>query len=99
MWSNARLTTYITGLVGFGGLTLAGAGLVVDGISGPKTRAALHEALLGIRREPLPELSNRPGTAPQKPAAPKAAPAQPKPATGLLALSLRALAAIIGLRR
>lgn len=27
MWSKARLTTYITGFVGFGGLALAGAGL------------------------------------------------------------------------
>lgn len=38
----------------------AQAGLVVDGISGPKTRAAMHESLL--------KLSNRPATAPQKPA-------------------------------
>ncbi len=50
------------------------AGLVVDGISGPKTRAALHEALGKIKTKPA-EAPKKPAQA-TKPAAPSA-PAKP----------------------
>lgn len=67
------------------------AGLLVDGISGPKTRAAMHAALLQLAQPP-----KQPTTAP-KPV--PATPAAPKPATGFLAALLRVLAAIFGGKR
>lgn len=65
----------------------AAKGLVVDGVSGPKTRAAMHAALLALS---APE---KPATAPQ---APPAAPAPAKPATGLWAALWRVLMALLG---
>jgi len=61
-------------------------GLAPDGVSGPKTRAMMHECL------------SHPMTAKQAPPAPPkptAAPAQPKPAGGWLAALFRALWGII----
>ena len=74
--------------------------LDADGISGPKTRAMMHECLshpmtvFDIAAKPMSETPKQTETAPPKPAAPSVAPAQPKPATGLLAALLRILAAI-----
>lgn len=64
-------------------------GLVVDGASGPKTRAAMHKALLALGNTVE---APKPPVQPVPPIAP--APAPVKPATGLLALILRALAAL-----
>lgn len=71
--------------------------LTVDGISGPKTRAAMHHALCSMYGQHHTIDFDTPATAP-KPAPQResavAASAPAKPATGLLALILRALAAI-----
>ncbi len=70
-------------------------GLAVDGVSGPKTRAMMHKALT----RSAPHVSETPKTEHEKPAtapSPQVAPAPAKPATGLLALILRVLAAIFG---
>ena len=53
-------------LLGFGSIKAfqQNAGLVVDGISGPKTRAAMHKALLGVKVErpsiDEPSMNHRP---------------------------------------
>ena len=76
------------------------AGLTVDGISGPKTRAAMHQALSQVKETPVPVTrpsphvnATAPKSAPQRESA-VPAPDTAKPATGLLALILRILAAI-----
>lgn len=67
-------------------------GLLPDGISGPKTRQAMHVALLlGMDKRPQPAKQPAPA-----PVAPPAVSEPPKPATGLVAAMLRLLAAIFG---
>lgn len=68
-------------------------GLTVDGISGPKTRAAMHQSLSKLPNSAATAPATAPKSAPQRESAP-AAPDTAKPATGLLALILRILAAI-----
>lgn len=63
------------------------AGLVVDGISGPKTRAALHKALTGLKVNAA-QAANEPATAQvAAPALPAARnPVSPPPAATAAAL-------------
>jgi putative chitinase len=62
-------------------------GLVVDGISGPKTRAAMHAALLGMAPVKAPALRAEPPAA--KPEA------KPEPTAGILEMIVRALLAML----
>lgn len=92
-------------LLGFGTVRdfQKSAGLVVDGISGPKTRAALHEALSHVRETPkteheppvmsktAPVSDARPG---KSPPIKKAAPA--KTGSGAVAALLGGLLVLIG---
>lgn len=71
-------------LLGFGTVRdfQKSVGLVVDGISGPKTRAALHEALGAVKITPKRVVKETTSTPSKRPAqVPKAAP-QPAPAGG-----------------
>ena len=67
------------------------AGLVVDGISGPKTRAALHEALSHVRKtpetvtRPAPHVNATPAKRPAQSAKPAAPPSPAKEAGKALA--------------
>ena len=82
-------------LLGFGTVRdfQKSAGLVVDGISGPKTRAALHEALgaakatLGTGKVPTPA---KPPKRPAQSAKPTAPPSSAKEAASGLAGGLMA---------
>ena len=92
-------------LLGFGTVRdfQKSAGLVVDGISGPKTRAALHEALSHVRETPkteheppvmsktAPVSDTKPG---KSPPIKKAAPA--KPGSGAVAALLGGALVLIG---
>lgn len=63
------------------------AGLLQDGISGPKTRAALHEALAHVKQTPVSVTRPAPhvnAEAPKKPAQRKDAPKPPAPKTDAL---------------
>ncbi len=62
------------------------AGLVVDGISGPKTRAALHKALLAVKAKP----AEAPKPAPKQVAAP-ASPATKGRSKNMLVLVMGAI--------
>jgi len=67
-------------------------------LAGLKRRREAERKLFlsDITTKPMSETPKQTETAPQKPAAPSVAPAQSKPATGLLAAILRILAAIFG---
>lgn len=80
-------------LLGFGTVRdfQKSAGLVVDGISGPKTRAALHEALSHVRKtpetvtRPAPHVNATPAKRPAQSAKPAAPPSPAKEAGKALA--------------
>ena len=88
-------------LLGFGTVRdfQKSAGLVVDGISGPKTRAALHEALgaakatLGTGKVPTPA---KPPKRPAQSAKPAAPPKAAKPGSGAVAALLGGALVLIG---
>ena len=78
------------------------AGLVVDGISGPKTRAALHEALSHVRKtpetvtRPAPHVNATPAKRPAQSAKPAAPPSPAKTGSGALAALLGGALVLIG---
>ena len=78
------------------------AGLVVDGISGPKTRAALHEALSHVRKTPetvtrlAPHVNATPAKRPAQSAKPAAPPSPAKTGSGALAALLGGALVLIG---
>ena len=87
-------------LLGFGTVRdfQKSAGLVVDGISGPKTRAALHEALSHVRETPKtehePPVMSK--TAPVSDTKPAAQPTPAKPGSGALPALLGGALVLIG---
>ena len=91
-------------LLGFGTVRdfQKSAGLVVDGISGPKTRAALHEALSHVRKtpetvtRPAPHVNATPAKRPAQSAKPAAPPSPAKTGSGALAALLGGALVLIG---
>lgn len=78
------------------------AGLVVDGISGPKTRAALHEALSHVRKtpetvtRPAPHVNATPAKRPAQSAKPAAPPSPAKTGGGAVAALVGGALVLIG---
>lgn len=78
------------------------AGLAVDGISGPKTRAAMHEALSHVSETPVsvtrpaPHVNAEAPNRPAQSASPAAQPSPAKPGSGAVAALLGGALVLIG---
>lgn len=78
------------------------AGLAVDGISGPKTRAAMHEALSHVSETPVsvtrpaPHVNAEAPNRPAQSASPAAQPSPAKPGSGAVAALLGGALVMIG---
>ncbi len=91
-------------LLGFGTVRdfQKSAGLVADGISGPKTRAAMHDALSHVRETPVsvtrpaPQVNAEAPKRPAQSAKPVPAPAHAKTGSGAVAALLGGALVLIG---